>query len=737
MSVTRSSEENDPPAGAAAGGRIERFLIIAGLCGLVVAQPILDLLGDSPTTFQFNNIPPAGIVLFAVGVVVLPPLVLWLAGEGVFGLNRRAGRVAHASTVAGLCGLFAVLLTKSLTTGVVANSGAGLAGVAVGAWASTQAATFVTWARFLSAANPVFLGLFVFLAPVSDTIWAGTQNAIEVPAELETSPSSVVMLVLDELPTQSLLTEDEAIDGVRFPNLASFAEEATFYRHFSTVSPFTQSAVPALLDGLDPFGGPTWTDHPQSLFSLLGGTHHLIVSETITNLCGLAGCGVRPLAPPPPDGSDPSPAEVPDVDTGPQWGRLLDTTVDIWTDRVRPGSGETSRSFDDYAEDIIPTTPRSDPVPDPSADRNGGLDEAGIALERFLATQVVGQPKRHQLFVDALQPTDVPFLGFLHLILPHQPWTLREDGTPYAIAGDRTNFENDNDHDWPVAVSRQRHLLQAEYADRLLGDVIGRLKEIGEYDDTIIVVVGDHGVAFEPGEPSRRVTDANLEQIAYSPLVIKAAGQVTAHVDDSNLNSTDVTPTIAALLGITLPWETDGRPVGSAAINARGNRKYVHSFTDAFDYEFLGIVEYDDGAAYGDLLTGLGPFISADEDRIAGLYREVEGGELIGESPDSVFGEIGGSVTVTALAQLQQPDLSSPVLGEIAGRVPDAATGSTVLVALNGRIAGVSPLYPRNGEDNHFVVLLPRGALHDEENTVRVALRDPDGPVTELAMFHP
>ena len=409
---------------------------------------------------------------------------------------------------------------------------------------------------------------------------------------------------------------------------------------------------------------------------------------------------------------------------------------------MTPGADDTVNAFDDYAEEITPTTPTTTAAAAPEArpDPNEGLTDDNTELERFFATQVFGQPDRHRLFVDALQPTDVPILGFLHLILPHQPWTLREDGSSYTVAEDRLVYENDLDDPWPVAVARQRHLLQSEYADRLLGDVLRRLEQIDEYDDSIIVVVGDHGVAFEPGEPSRRVTEANLEQIVYAPLFVKGPGIGAGVVDDSNVNSTDVLPTIAALLGVNVPWEIDGAAAGSDEIARRGTAKYIHSFSDAFDYEFLGIVDYDDEAAFAKLLDDLPAPIGPDDDRLAGLTRGVPGAELIGADADSVLA--GGSVftegsvtaVVDSLGALTDPDPATPPWGEISGRVADADPASTVLAAVNGRIVGVSQLYPRGDEQHRFAVLLPADALEPDGNTIRLARRDPDGTVTELLL---
>ena len=704
-----------------------RLLAIAGLCGIAIAQPILDLLGGSPETFQVNRIEGSSIALFAIGVVVVPPLVLWLVGEGTIGLNRRAGRLVHVAIVATLCGLFGILAGREVSDSAAVNTLAGLGFAVVGAYAYLRFEAFGAWIRLLSVANLFFLGQFVLLAPVADWIGGGTQSALELEGESDEPLPSVLMLVFDEWPTQSILADDETVDEVRFPNLASFAGDSTWYRHFTTVSPFTQSAVPALLDGRDPNGEATWNDHPESLFSLLAGSHNLVVSESVTQLCGFDSCGARPVPPPPPDDAEVTAPALPDIDTGPRWGRIVDVAWEAWADLATPGRLETTESFDDFEEEITSAEPE---LQRPGA----GPSDAESAVERYVATRLTVQPNRHVLFVDALRPTDEPFLGFFHLILPHQPWTLRENGSPYDVTADRVTLEGDNDDPWPVKVAQQRHLLQAEYADRLLGSILDRLKEIDEYDDTLIVVAGDHGVAFEANEFSRRVSEGNLEQIAYALLFIKAPGQDSFVIDDSNVNSTDVTPTIADLLGIELPWETDGRPAASDEIDERQSDKYIYSFTDAFDYKFLGVVEFDDDVAYGDLLSGRFPAISENDQRLAGLYSDVPGSDLIGRSPDSVLGAVKGAASVADLDRLLRPGADRPLLGEVAGQVTDAPAGSAVVVAANDRIVGVSFLYRRSGEENSFVILLPADALDRSRNTIRLGLRHPDGTIDELAL---
>lgn len=736
---------------------LRRFLAVAGLTALVVAQPILDLFGNEPAaTFGVHRIEGRSILLFALLLVIVPPLVLWSVGEAVRRIDEAIGDRVHLATIAVLGVLFGVLLARELSDTGGLNL---LIGAVVGIGVATAYRRFEgaqSWIQIIAAANLLFLVQFAFASPAADWMASGTAGAVALEPERlnpdtevdgaegdgpEVETPSVIMLVFDELPTESLLTVDAEIDPVRFPNLAAFADDATWYRRFSTVNPFTQGAVPALLDGRDPYGDATWQDHPDNLFSLLAGSHQLVVSEVLTRMCGFDACIGDPQPPTPPEPEADAPTttttrrpDQPRVNTSARWGDLFSTTWDTWIERVRPAPGEPAGGFDDFAEDLTPATPDED-VPAttttaPPLRVDDGLTDDERRYERFFATQITRQPGRHQLFLDALQPTDDPIFGYLHLILPHQPWTLREDGTLYEFPAGRTDYADDSQHDWPVRVFRQRHLLQAEYADRLLGTVLARLQEIDLYDDSVIVVVSDHGVSFRAGESSRSLTDANEASIALAPLLIKAPGQQDGAIDDGNVNTTDVTPTIARMLGLQLPWEADGHPTDSLAIAARGTEKYIYDYTDAFDYTFLGEREYDGAEAFASILEGRFDPITEEDNRVDALYAGLPGADLLGADPDDHFAPPAGTAVVAELARLRDPG-TALWFAEIAGVVSGAQDDATVIVAVNGRIVGVSSLYPRGDTADNFVVLLPADALAANGNEIRIAVRTADGTITE------
>ena len=131
---------------------------------------------------------------------------------------------------------------------------------------------------------------------------------------------------------------------------------------------------------------------------------------------------------------------------------------------------------------------------------------------------------------------------------------------------------------WVGNLERQRHLLQAGYADRLVGQVLQRLDEVGVFDDAAIVVTADHGIAFS-ADPNRRLpTPEALPEIMWTPLIVKAPGQSAPRVDDANVQSIDVLPTLAALIGVDIPWSVDGIDVAGDELAARGDRKLFRRF---------------------------------------------------------------------------------------------------------------------------------------------------------------
>lgn len=143
------------------------------------------------------------------------------------------------------------------------------------------------------------LFLLVSVALVSTTIASPTHvaSAQSTPTPLGNADAgtSVVWLVLDELPLYALLKTDGTINAVRYPGFAKLAATSTWYRNTLATAQRTTEALPAMLTGKWPTirDYPVLADHPVNLFTLTQSHKKLDVYQSITSLCPKGVCPNR------------------------------------------------------------------------------------------------------------------------------------------------------------------------------------------------------------------------------------------------------------------------------------------------------------------------------------------------------------------------------------------------------------------------------------------------------------
>ena len=114
---------------------------------------------------------------------------------------------------------------------------------------------------------------------------------------------------------------------------------------------------------------------------------------------------------------------------------------------------------------------------------------------------------------------------------------------------------SDNFDDWrkPIAVWWG----YVTYIDKLFGIFLSRLEELGFMENTVVVMLADHGDMF--GQHKLSQIFAPYEEVLRVPCVIRAPGQVKAgtfcKMDTSHV---DIAPTILATAGIESPSGTQG-----------------------------------------------------------------------------------------------------------------------------------------------------------------------------------
>ncbi|MBA2630776.1 MAG: sulfatase-like hydrolase/transferase, partial [Thermoleophilaceae bacterium] len=175
-----------------------------------------------------------------------------------------------------------------------------------------------------------------------------------------------------------------------------------------------------------------------------------------------------------------------------------------------------------------------------------------------------GREERFARFVRSIRPGRRPTLWVKHALLPHGPYLFlpsaaRARRGPRDLVPGMNSVAGFGD-EFLTRHNEQRYLLQAQFADRLVGRVLRRLEKQGMYHDAVVVVTADHGFAWQVGVDSRRsVSASNVEEVAPVPLIVKPAGRASNRIDRSYARTLDVTPTVADVAGVRLGYRTAGR----------------------------------------------------------------------------------------------------------------------------------------------------------------------------------
>ena len=229
-------------------------------------------------------------MLFGLAVTFLPALGLWfveMAVRLVLGV-RPAARV-HLVFIVVLVAVFVMQAARPLGNGIPLVVGAILLGVGAGVAYARFPAVHL-WLAFAALAPLGFLVLFLTSSSTSRLLRA--EEA--VPAVEVGSPAPVVMVVLDELPLESLLDSDRGIDRELYPNIAALADDSHWFRNTTTVSTSTWHAVPAIMTGQMPAGRQP---ADLGLAPRLALQPPRVAPTTCTSPRPTRACALRPCAP--------------------------------------------------------------------------------------------------------------------------------------------------------------------------------------------------------------------------------------------------------------------------------------------------------------------------------------------------------------------------------------------------------------------------------------------------------
>jgi hypothetical protein len=665
----------------------QRGAALLALAAIAIAQPIFEVVSNSPEFFPARSTTLATAVGAVLAICLGIPFVLIGIERAIRAVGLRAAATFHGILLALLSA--AVVMPWFRRSEALSWPWDTMVSAFIGLAAALAYSRIQIVRQFLTALAPaaVVVPALFFLDPGVKQNFLQSESAAALQTIERTPP--IVLIVFDELPMNSLLNADGNIDAERYPNVGALAREAYWFRNASTVAYTTSYAVPAILSGRylpASDAVPTLRYYPVNLFTALARHYDIFASMRFQQLCPPRACQQSSAIP-----ADTVRALVSDFGL-------------VWLHIVLP---------EKLTEELPPVV--------------GDWAEFGGARETPTAAAETGRGAVFAQFVASIDGRPAR-LHFIHSLLPHMPFEYVPSGRQYRAPDyQTTKYQGSALFESASAAYadtlHQRHLAQVGYADRLVGDLIGRLREVGAYDDALVIITADHGASYREGRLRRqpRPQQQNLSDILQVPLLIKLPGQQRGEVVDRIVETVDIFPTILDVVGAKTSLRLDGRSLLDG--QEPGRRTFLLRNRQRLDRAPRRV---------GDLSA----------DRAASLERKERRfgrGDLTAlYAPPGARHVLGMNVSRSAMhpAPDVQITISTPRQFEAVKRDRDPlplyvrgvlstsrADPLSIAVVVNGIVAAIADSY-RDRDGHMFGTLIPETALRDGNNTVAAFVVD-------------
>ncbi len=343
------------------------------------------------------------------------------------------------------------------------------------------------------------------------------------------------------------------------PNLARFAERAMVYHSHHSGGNFTTPGTASLLTGvypwthraihldgsvLDSFGNRNiFSTYPPDGFTFAY-THNLLAEALLQQFRSNIDLfkRTRELAIDDPEYSD----------------RLFapDYNVSFWSEQLilRGGATKPSSLFGSLLYRILrlsqekkiasvygPQFPHGIP----------NLDDVYFILEDAI-----------NWLIRELPAARSPYLGYFHILPPHEPFCPRVDfigkfQDDYRPVAKPLSPFSEGYSDEIINHNRMEYDEYLAYADSEFGRLYDAMIQKGILDNSIVIVTADHGELFERGIVGHE-TPTLYEPIIHIPLLISVPGQARRQDVYSHTSCVDLLPTLAKLTGQPIPEWSEG-----------------------------------------------------------------------------------------------------------------------------------------------------------------------------------
>jgi len=188
--------------------------------------------------------------------------------------------------------------------------------------------------------------------------------------------------------------------------------------------------------------------------------------------------------------------------------------------------------------------------------------------------------------IDWLKGVRRPFFLFLHTYEIHHPYTpappdlaalerAYEGPLPDSVSVEL--LQRINAGDVAISDADAQHIVntydaELRSADRAFQDLLSYLRETGLYDETVIVLVSDHGEEFGEHGSQGWHSHTLYDELLHVPALVKLpssrhAGRVVA----GQVRAIDLAPTLLAVLGLDSPPEFAGVDRAAAIVAGRAS----------------------------------------------------------------------------------------------------------------------------------------------------------------------
>ncbi|MGK2956753.1 MAG: sulfatase-like hydrolase/transferase [Solirubrobacterales bacterium] len=497
----------------------------------------------------------------------------------------------------------------------------------------------------------IVLGGLLLTGVVSGVSLSGPEAGVAAGPVAGDPTTPVVLIILDELPTSTLMNADGEIDAKRYPEIAGFASQSTWYRDHAAAGDFTAWAIPPILTGnrSNMRTLPTSNAQPHNIFSTFGPGRRVHVHEEVTEMCSKTFC---------PDGNQNGSQDETDAAefVKAKFGPIDMPEVNRWIDRM-PAGGRT--------------------------------------------------------------------LSVLHLLLPHAPHLYLPNGQTYPFGPFQRTIDGFREN-WTVgsagiSLVQQRHMIQAGFADTVVGRVLRKVKTNEAWDRSMVIVTADHGHAFDGRYKRRHVNRGSIASILNPPLMIKYPNQTKGQLSKKSTQATDILPTIAEHLGIRLPYPTDGKPISQVP-------EFRRMYADRDEMRTIRFTTREIRTQRKELLTQSRRRLGSE-----GLWKLGPQSHLIGSRPESRKKMDSARFSVDLegrLAAYRPGDHRVPSL--VPGLVTGVRGNRVLVMAMKGKIVATSrSFYYRDAM--RFAMMVPPPKLVRSVRMIRLYAVSQSGNLERIA----